>query len=211
MVNLDKYKNDGWGLSKKCLENIFEIVKSFNSKSINVLEFGSGISTEFLVDLNNEGFDLNIVSYDNDIAFATKAKHQKLKLIICDLVETFDSDFENMFQEGRYEKSFFHKLITEIHTKQKNIFYEINEEELPETVDLMIVDGPHGNGRSIAFLVGLNRLKSGSYVIIDDYNHYDFIEKFQKLYPNSELQFISNTGQDNQWELGGVYAIYKIK
>jgi len=211
MVNFEKYRNDGWGLSKKCLNDIFTIIKSFESKPINVLEFGSGVSTDFLVDLIGEGYDLHIVSYDNDLTFATKSRHLNLKLIISSLVETFDSDFENLFRERKYVKSFFHKLVTEIHTRQKNVFYEINEEDLPKTVDLLIVDGPHGNGRSIAFLVGLNRLKNGSYVIIDDYNHYDFVEKFKYLYPNSELLFTSNTGQDNQWELGGIYAIYKIK
>jgi hypothetical protein len=65
---------------------------------------------------------------------------------------------------------------------QKNVFYDIKDEQLPDVIDIMIVDGPHGNGRSIAFLHGINRLKSGSYVVIDDYNHYDFIEKFEKLF-----------------------------
>lgn len=211
MVNLEKYKNDGWGLSKKCFEDILTIVKSYDLKPINVLEFGSGVSTEFFVDLINEGHNLHIVSYDNDPMFATKIKHPNLKLIITNLVEAFDSDFENMFQVKEYKKSFFHKLISETHTRQKNVFYDIDETQLPEIVDIMIVDGPHGNGRNVAFLVGLNRLKSGSYVIIDDYNHYDFVERFQKLYPDSDLLFTSNTGQDNRWELGGIYAIYKIK
>src|SRR5690606_15573799 len=127
MVNFEKYRNDGWGLSKKCLEDILTVIKSFESKSINVLEFGSGVSTEFLVDLISEGHDLHIISYDNDPMFATKAKHANLKLILTNLVETFDSDFENQFQNRQYNRSFFHKLVTEIHTRQKNVFYDIDE------------------------------------------------------------------------------------
>lgn len=57
-MNIEKYKNGGWGLSEKCFEQIFNIIKAFNT-SINVVEFGfgSGISTEFLVDAINEGYD----------------------------------------------------------------------------------------------------------------------------------------------------------
>jgi hypothetical protein len=73
----------------------------------------------------------------------------------------------------------------------------------------MIVDGPHGNGRSIAFLHSIGRLQKGSYVVIDDYNHYDFVEKFQLLF-KTQLIFESTTGSINQWELGGNYVIHKI-
>lgn len=211
MVNFEKYKNDGWGLSKKCFNDIFNIIKTFSSNPINVLEFGSGVSTQFLVDLIEKGYNLNITSYDNDIVYATKAKHPNLKLIICDLVETYDSDFENLFQEKKYEKSVFHKMTTEIDFRQKNVFYNVEEEQLPKNIDLMIVDGPHGNGRSIAFLHGIGRLKSNSHVIIDDYNHYDFVKRFEKIYPNSELIYSSNSGQENKWELGGNYVIFRIK
>jgi hypothetical protein len=105
----------------------------------------------------------------------------------------------------------FFKKITAVHTRQRNTFYEIKEGELPDVIDVMIVDGPHGNGRSIAFLHGIGRLRKGSFVVIDDYNHYDFIERFQMLFPESELVAISNTGSINQWELGGNYQIFKIK
>jgi hypothetical protein len=210
MVNLEKYKNDGWGLSRKCFENMISIFKTF-SHSINVVEFGSGVSTEFLVDMLEEHYALNIISYDDDAKYATKARHAQLKLYLTGLVECHDSDFENQFREKQYNPNVFFKKITAVHTRQRNTFYEIKEGELPDVIDVMIVDGPHGNGRSIAFLHGIGRLRKGSFVVIDDYNHYDFIERFQMLFPESELVAISNTGSINQWELGGNYQIFKIK
>lgn len=210
MVNLEKYKNDGWGLSKKCFENIILVLKTF-PHSINVVEFGSGVSTEFLVDMIGEGYDLNIISYDDDVKYVTKIKHSQLNLHLTGLIECYDTDFENQFREKRYNNAVFFKKTTPVHTRQKNTFYEIKEGELPDVINIMIVDGPHGNGRSIAFLHGINRLRKGSFVIIDDYNHYDFVERFQILFPESELVATSNSGSINQWELGGNYQIFKIK
>jgi len=209
MVNLEKYRNDGWGLSRKCFQDIITIIKQINTKPINIVEFGSGVSTEFLVDLISEGYDLNIISYDDDIKFASKAIHPNLKLQVTDLVECYDSDFDNQFQQKIYNKNLFFKKITPVHTRQRNTFYNVVDGQLPDVIDLMIVDGPHGNGRSIAFLHGIGRLKRDSYVVIDDYNHYDFIERLQKLFL-IETIFESTTGRENQWELGGNYKILKI-
>ena len=49
-MDIEKYKNDGWGLSRKQLIELLEIIKNFESNNVRVLEFGSGKSTEFLVD-----------------------------------------------------------------------------------------------------------------------------------------------------------------
>ena len=68
-MNLDIYNNSS-GLNKLCykeLENILDILP----ENANILEFGSGTSTKFLVDYilkNKKKF--NIDSFDNDINFA---------------------------------------------------------------------------------------------------------------------------------------------
>lgn len=206
-MNLEKYKNDGWGLSKKCFEDIISI---FNIHEIkNVVEFGSGVSTFFFVDLmiNN---DFNLLSYDDNLEFAAKISHPNLKLKIVSLVETSDNSYENMFKEKQIKKTLFYDKLTPVSTRQKNTFYYVNEDDLPNEIDLMVVDGPHGNGRNIAFLYGIGRLKSGSFVVIDDYNHYDFTDKFISLFSNVKIISESNTGPSNQWELGGNYIIYEI-
>ena len=72
-MNLEKYKNDGWGLSVLGFSNLLELLKNNNNDSIRVLEFGSGISTQFFCDVVKENIKkLEITSFDNDINFSYK-------------------------------------------------------------------------------------------------------------------------------------------
>ena len=77
MVNIEIYKNNGWGLSKKCFEDILYYLDNNLSKKANIVEFGSGISSKFFVDLIGEGYDLNIISYDDDEKFAILAERKR--------------------------------------------------------------------------------------------------------------------------------------
>ena len=52
MVNIERYKNDGWGLSRQCFLDIEELLNDF--KNPQIVEFGSGISTEFFKDYLKE-------------------------------------------------------------------------------------------------------------------------------------------------------------
>lgn len=60
-VDLEKYKNDGWGLSKLAFTEIQKLIYP----GIKILEFGSGISTEFFLD-----HECIITSFDNNLQFA---------------------------------------------------------------------------------------------------------------------------------------------
>ena len=211
MVNFDKYKNDGWGLSKRCFEDIYMILNNSDDKTFNVVEFGSGISTDFILDLNNSGFDMSLYSFDDNKTYASKRLDSKLRLSIVNLIYCNDNDFELLFKNKNFNRDLF-KIKTDLPTtRQKNTFYDINDSFFPEKIDLMIVDGPHGNGRSIAFLFGNGKLKSGSYVVIDDYNHYDFLNRFKIIFNDFEIVSESNTGNSDKWNLGGNYIILKIK
>jgi hypothetical protein len=209
MVNIEKYKNDGWGLSKKCFFDIEKLLKNFNEPTI--IEFGSGVSTIFLTDyLNENNKNGKIYSFDNEIEFLPKVNDSKLELKVTNLLSCNDIDFENMFLNRKYSRDVMRYRFDKPNSRQRNCFYDLTYEDLPKECDLCIIDGPHGNGRSIAFLHLINRLKSGSFVIIDDYTHYDFSEKFKIIFPNSELVIENTKGRDNQWENGGDYRIFKI-
>ena len=52
VINFDKYKTDGWGLSELAFKKIIEIIDNIDNTTISIIEFGSGKSTEFLVDLD---------------------------------------------------------------------------------------------------------------------------------------------------------------
>ena len=203
MVDIEKYKNDGWGLSKECFLEIEGYLKDIPDPII--VEFGSGISTkffqDFLFEYNKNG---KIYSFDNDKLYASEIS--KIKKI----VECTDDDFDEMFKKKSYDFSKMKYRTVSPHTRQKNCFYDINDDEIPNYIDLVIVDGPHGNGRSISFLHIKNKMKKGGYVVIDDYNHYDFVERLLMIFPNAELISTKETGNINKWELGGNYKIFKI-
>lgn len=209
MVNIEKYRNDGWGLSKREFIDIETILNKIEKPII--LEFGSGLSTEFCVDyLNEYNKEGKIYSFDDSYDYCSKVVDPKLTLKVKRLVECSDDDFDSMFRNKKYDSSLMKFRMVASTTRQKNCFYDILPDEIPNNPDLVIIDGPHGNGRSFSFLHLIGKLNKGAFILIDDYNHYDFVDRLKMLFPNVELFSESATGSINQWELGGNYVIYKV-
>ena len=92
------YSNGGGGLCKPTLEWIYNIIKNNNIK--NIIEFGSGKSTEFLIDVRKElNLNYNIDSFDNDENYCYNGdNHDFLNLQITDLLSCSDSDYNDMFE-----------------------------------------------------------------------------------------------------------------
>ena len=61
------------------------------------------------------------------------------------------------------------------------MFYNIKKDDLDGYYDMVILDGPNGNGRSIAFRHLVDKVRPGTKIIVDDYHHYPFIEDCKKL------------------------------
>ena len=196
MVDLNKYTFNGWGLSEEAFETLEQIVESENITE--VLEFGSGQSTYFLNDLN-----LNILSFDDNIDYSAKVEG----VVLRDLISVSDSDFNKIINNkiSFYDVCQKYDFVKQKHSKQKNCFYKLNSEDIKEKYQLIILDGPNGNGRSIAFNVIQNKIKYPSYILIDDYDHYPFIEHFNNFFPNNELVFDYKESGTNQ-----CFRIYKI-
>ena len=186
------YKNDGWGISvlgfEKIYERLNEIDFSMFSK-YNIIEFGSGTSTKFFVDYIQEKNLKNvfITSFENDTKYATKARHEQLDLKFRKLMTCSDTDYDEMFKKKGFNQNKMSYLISEPQARQKNCFYDIEENDIPNQVDFVLLDGPSGNGRNFAFLHLLGKLQKDSIVFIDDFNHYDFLEKFLLLHNGIEI------------------------
>lgn len=203
-MDLNKYKNDGWGIAISGFEKIVEILNNANLSNVdkyNILEFGSGISTHFFVDFiqENKLKNVYITSFENDPIFMTKARHPQLDLKLKMLVTCNDIDYNEMFNTKIYNSSKVWYRKEKPESRQKNCFYEIEKNDIPDTVDFMLLDGPSGNGRNFAFLHVQKKLHSGSIVFIDDYNHYDFIPKFKSIFNAEEI-----------FELTDKYGCYMI-
>jgi hypothetical protein len=203
-MDYSKYKNDGWGLSELALKQIADLIENkIDTNVVKVVEFGSGISTRFLVDLDSESKkDIIITSFDNDPAYAYKGGGVTLHMR--KLMECTDKAYDLMFENKEYDRVYMKPKSSPLTTRQKNNFYDIQEGDLGGEYDLMILDGPNGNGRNISYLHMKEHLKSGGYVLIDDFTHYDFVDRLLTIF-EAELIF-----EHNDRANGGEFVIYKI-
>ena len=131
-MNLEKYKNNGWGLSKKAFKLIEDKLLLNNINNINIIEFGSGISTNFLVDFKlYYNKNINITSFDNSYEYCYKNenKYDFLDLNIRELLTCNNEIYENMFKTKQIDlKKMILKNDTST-TRQTNCFYNIKEND----------------------------------------------------------------------------------
>lgn len=216
-MNLDKYINGGWGLSKKAFEileqTILEIAKSKSHNKIRIIEFGSGISTQFLVDIKFfYNLDIEITSFDNDInyCFKPKQRYSFLNFKLRPLVECNDFDYNEMFKTKEYNRDKMNVRMEPPHTRQKNCFYDMKDLDINGYYDLVIIDGPNGNGRNFSYLVLKNHLKTHSKIFIDDFDHYDFVDKMKLIFDCKKLYSQIENDRVKKWLTGGHICLYEI-
>lgn len=184
-MELTKYKNDGWGISQLGFNKLLELIVTNEKKILSVLEFGSGMSTMFLSDIvKNNIKKLNITSFDNDLEHMYKKTNEEdyINLLVRDLVECDDKSYNLQFLKNDYDKSLMSIKTSPLAPTQKNNFYNFEQNDLNGIYDIVIIDGPNGNGRNFAFLHLKNHITTGSIIFIDDYNHYDFLEKCEIIF-----------------------------
>ena len=178
-LNLDKYSNDGWGLSYAAFSALKKAMETL--PEIRAIEFGSGFSSQFLLDyaaLTQKNLQLD--SFDNDAKF----KHPDATLV--DLVECSQKNYDAMFSAAEVRWDLFKKRWRKPKSRQKNCFYDIRDYPLKSNYNLAIIDGPHGNGRNFAYLILKNRMQDG-FILIDDFNHYNFVETASSLLKLEEV------------------------
>jgi len=177
--SLEKYSNDGWGLSFAAFKALQKAIDTL--PEINVIEFGSGFSSQFLIDYAEfTQKKLNIDSFDNDKKF----KHPNATLV--KLLTCSNKNYEAMFNNAEIDWDLFRRRWRKPKTRQKNCFYDLRDYPLKPSYNLAIIDGPHGNGRNFAYLILKDRMQEG-FIMIDDFNHYDFVETASSLFDLEEI------------------------
>jgi hypothetical protein len=174
------FEYTGWELSPKCLETIQEEIIDRDFHNLNIIEFGSGKSTQVLLDFKNQEpypFSGVLDTFDCDPKYAHPYANIREIISYDGRIVSFGNDYS---------------------------FYDIREGDLrAERYNLVILDGNHGAGRSVAWNYLKDRLGRGTLVVIDDFDHYPFIEDFLKVFPNSKL-IASTTDVKERW------VIYEI-
>lgn len=170
---------DGWPLSPICLTQIQELICSREWVSLNIIEFGSGQSTYVMKqfkEMNNFPGVYDV--FDTCPEYA----HPDAKIVPLEY----------------YDEKFF---------KHDFSFYDLQPEHFStDKYDLCILDGHLGAGRSGSYHHIMNRMRDGSLMVIDDYDHYPFEDNFLLFFPKSKL-LIRN------WEekISERWIIYEVK
>jgi hypothetical protein len=82
-------------------------------------------------------------------------------------------------------------------TRIENCFYSVRQEDFKglDGIDGLVVDGPHGNGRFLAFILTADLLRENSLVLIDDFNHYPLLAECSRLFDYEEIQRSTLSGK----------------
>lgn len=161
----------GYALSPDALLALVRYVQQAKPK--NIVEFGSGVSTMVLTSVA-ASYGGKVTSFDNEELFASKTRKT---LMGADNIT----------------------VLTRPLTKQKfgkrtYSWYSVMDEDLPTTVDLVIVDGPPESVQdevrypALPRLVG--RMPKGSRLYLDDSNRKaetNIVNKWLKQFPDFEL------------------------
>jgi len=212
-MNLDKY-NIGAGLNKKVYIKLLEILNE--KDKIRILEFGSGMSTQFFVDYKNTyNKNLEIVSFDDNIEWCCHTTDNCLKLYIRNLIECNDKNYNYQIENKIYNKQLFYNKITPLTWRQRNNFYDIQENDIEGIFDIIILDGPNGNGRNLAYNFIKNHIRKGTIIILDDYDatdndfNYKFVEILQHYFNVKQL-YKYNSEKLGNYEEGGKFIFFEI-
>lgn len=174
------YEYTGWEIAPECLVELQKLLISKKINTLNVVEFGSGKSTEVINKFKQENnLDGVIDSFDADPQYSHPIA--KIRNIIS--------------YNGKPVISF---------SQQDYSFYEILDGDFSSShYNLVILDGHHGHGRSVAWTYLNDRLDNGCLVVIDDYDHFPFVDEFLEKFPNSLIKAKQNE-KNKKW------VIYEI-
>lgn len=177
----ENYWINGMGLHSTQLKHIEKLIVENDLQTI--VEFGSGQSTRFFNDLREEkNLNYKLYSFDHNAQYSYPGDHDFLSMHIAEIIKCDDESFNEMFETKTYNKERFMNCQNEKDNfRVKNCFYDITSDDLPDNIDLIILDGPNGNGRSISHLHLQNKLAEKSFILIDDSDHYDFVERCKQV------------------------------
>lgn len=184
-----------WSLSKEALR-FFSLNLLKLDTPLHILELGAGQSTLFWYSLIKDG-DLNLVvtSFEHHPIWADYVQKrvgnsQFLKVEHLGLKVINEEEWLRIFEKPAEAAGIWNPLGTEVKEEKfedcslHNAFYQIPDElfSIMKPIDALILDGPHGNGRSLAFPLFFNLLKPNAVILIDDVDHYNFLGNLLSLF-----------------------------
>lgn len=210
--NCQHWRYDSLTLSKQALVHVCRNIHAENG-TCQVLQLGGGDSALFWKALD----ELELLSVHATVMEHHPVRAQELKdslgdapqltLITSSLKQLSDEEWHQVFHNpanSRETWSSIGQLVPESQADQfsiRNAFYsDLDQLSVPaHSIDIMLVDGPHGNGRSLAYPLFSDLLKPDAMILVDDFDHYPFLAHLGQIYHYKEL-FREISG-DRRWVL----------
>jgi hypothetical protein len=159
---------------------------------LHICEFGGGQSTIFWGVLAKY-VDVTVTTYEHDPEWAQHLTEQvdnkRIRINSCELMQIDEARRIEMFNRPEQSIDIWRRASSKIAVEQyknptlSNGFYNITNDQFPvQKINAIVLDGPHGNGRSMCFPLFYAYIESGTLILLDDYHHYPFLEDLGKLY-----------------------------
>lgn len=177
----------GFAITETAIKSFLYNLFFHKQNKYEILEFGGGQSTLFWNQYNLK--NLFITTFEHDKFWFNELKEKltsnQINLKHMPLKQINDSIRNNMFENINDVENLYIQNSTLIddsessNTRIKNAFY--SWEKLDRKIDGIVLDGPHGNGRSLLFPLIKDYIKVGTVILLDDYNHYPFLDDLRNI------------------------------
>jgi hypothetical protein len=189
----------GWGYGGMTLdaEALIHLCRRMPERKdpYHILELGGGQSTIFwktVIEMELLPIRVTTIEHNSQWVSTLQERVEEVEgidIFSKKLKQISDQEWENIFTHPTQAQELWRKMGNEVPESDYNVYTIHNcfydDLELPlskDSVDVMIVDGPHGNGRSLAYPLFREVLKPDALVLIDDFDHYPFIQDFAKIF-----------------------------
>ncbi|MCC6454896.1 MAG: class I SAM-dependent methyltransferase [Caldilineaceae bacterium] len=183
---------DSWSLHPDTCYWIANLIMS--ERIHHVIEFGAGFSTIFLDRfIRDLKLDITVESFEHQSNFNSRLQRwlegsTSTSLHFCKLWQASDQVFQRMFESPDDSYATFAQLAKEVpvgqyhETRLRNVFYGYDFSQIAsKSIDLLILDGPNGNGRSLAFPLLKEKLANPCWIVVDDYLDYPFLDDLRRV------------------------------
>jgi hypothetical protein len=167
----------------------------------HILELGGGQSTLFWRDIYSlELLPINVMTLEHHSEWANQLSKrveevEGIRIYPQTLKQITNQEWKEIFSQPREARALWASYGAPVPQHQydlytiRNTFYsEVDQLPLREqSINVMIVDGPHGNGRSLAYPLFCNVLKLDAFLLIDDFDHYTFLDNLGEIFQYKEI------------------------
>lgn len=188
------------GINKSALVHLCRRLENGNRK-YRILSLGSSEAITFwneMSALELLSFELTIVGHDQRSGAEVDSAFQadnRIRHYILTLKQLSNVEREEIFACPEIALSVWDSYgrtvpadLSDSPTIHNTFYAELDLLPLElSSVDVLIVDGPNGNGRSLAFPLLCKVLKPDALMLIDDFDHYPFLDDLSAVYKYDEL------------------------